>query len=239
MQQEIIVRPVRNTDLPVLARLEDAAWKRHGIPALTLPDLSAWYEEYSPLFLVAESEGKISGYYFGRIIRFALEDAHTFLTPVECAGGWEWGRHPHDPNADSAYGICVVSVVPGAGIALNNVVQDILCKRRIRYFVGVSRLSRFDRFFKTAQISGSDQTEYDSALWYVHESASLLSMPVWTQCAPKPCVMLPKLRRPDPVLAFHVRGTSFGLLGVLPNYMPDAASRNYGAVILSEFPHRR
>jgi len=232
MEKSITVRPVQRCDLEALVKIEVRAWKRRGIPALKLEELEAWCGERSPLFLVAESEGELCGYYFGRLIRFSLKDANSFLEPAKT--GWEWDRHPHEPGANSAYGICVASTVLGAGSALNVAVHDLLALHRIRYFIGISRLAGLDRFMQKIE-NGSDE----AALWYAHASAILLDMPVWSVCPPMPKLSWSLPRRPDPVLAFHVAGTAFGLVGVLPNYMPDPASRNYGAVILSEFPHRR
>lgn len=240
MNVPITVRPVRRDDLEPLSLLDTAAYARHGIPSMSLAELAAWYEEESPLFLVAEHENRLCGYYYGRLIRFDVdEDAEAFCAPRP-EGTWQWDRYPHNPVAESAYGICVAATVPGAGAALNAGIHDVLEHRRVRYYVGISRLSRLDRYVESIKSLGGElPDEGEIALWYTYQSADLLHMPIWPACPRRPCVLLPELRRPDPVLAFHVQGTTFGLLGLLPDYMPDAASRNFGAVIVSEFPHRR
>lgn len=237
----ITTRSVRVTDLDALAALEVAVWKRHGTPILTREDLLAWYEEESPYFLVAEKDGEICGYYFGRQVSFSPKRLDEFLDPAHITGKG-FSAHVHDPLQDTFYGISVVATVPGVGALLNEQIHQLLETMGMQYFVGFTRLSCFRAYVERVQKKYGGQLPYaldDIALWYAHESAALLSMRVWKEAHPKPSLILPPLRRPDPVLAFHVRGTTFGLLAILPNYMPDPASMNYGAFIASSYPHLR
>lgn len=236
----ITTRSVRATDLDALAALEAKVWRRHGTPVLRREDLLAWYEEESPYFLVAEKDGALCGYYFGRQVAFSPKRVSEFLDPTRVTGKG-FSTHVHDPLQDSFYGISVVATVPGAGALLNEHVHQLLETMGMQYFVGFTRLSCFRAYVARVQEvhNGLPYPLDDIALWYAHESAQLLGMRVWEEARPKPPLTLPPLRRPDPVLAFHVRGTTFGLLDILLNYMPDPASMNYGALIASSYPHLR
>lgn len=236
----ITVRSVRASDLDALAELEMSAWKRHGTPILSREDLATWYAEESPYFLVAEDATGICGYYFGRQIDFSPARLDEFLDPARVTGKG-MSDHPHDPYGDSVYGISVVSKTPGAGTLLNEYIHQLLEVMGIRHFVGFTRLSKFSAYVERVTSMYQNESRHsldDIALWYAHESSALLDMRQWKEALPKPTLSLPPLRRPDPVLAFHVRGTNFGLLTILPNYMPDPASMNYGALIASSYPHR-
>lgn len=235
----IVTRPVDERDLDALAVLETRIWKRRQTPILSREELEEWYSERSPYFIVAEGSEGICGYYFGRQIAFSPDRLDAFLDPTLVTGRG-LSDHPHDPSQDSVYGISVAASVPGAGALLNDAVHELLEVMGIRYFVGFTRLSRLDAYLQTIEKQGPlPYDQHQIARWYAQESARLLTMPRWEQAEPVPVLAgLPSVRRPDPVLAFHVRGTTFGLLAVLPGYMHDPASRNYGACIVSGYPHR-
>lgn len=237
---DVTVRPVREDDLDALALLEQDVWATLGAPVLSRDDLEEWFLERSPFFLVAETDGSVCGYYFGRQIEFTLADQARYT----CAGASVNGQVPCEPapGADSAYGICVVARKQGAGLRLKAEVRKLLDARQTRYFIGLTRLSRLDRFMRALEATQEDPlsaSREEIALWYALESATLLGMKTWDQCPAKPSLALSRLTQPDPVLGFHVRETTFGLLGIVPDYMPDPASRNFGAFIVSEYPHAR
>ncbi len=239
--ESITVRSAGASDMDALAALEQRVWsRRRGTPILTREELQEWYEEGSPYFLVAETDAGVCGYYFGRQIAFSPLQAEEFLSPAQ-ATGRGYSAHAHVPGEDSVYGISVAAESPGAGMRLQDEFYRLLEVMGIQYFVGFTRLSTLDRYCKRIERANGGALPYPEeavALWYVYDSARLLDMQAWPSTPPCPPLALPPLSRPDPVLAFHVRGTAFRLLGLLPNYMPDAASRNYGACIASSAPHR-
>lgn len=237
----ITIRSVRRDDLETLAALDQRVWRRRkDTPILTIGEFRAWYEEDTPFFLVAECDGRVCGYYFGHEICFHPKNASAFIGPK-----WRTGRgysnHPHAPGTrECVYGISVVAT-DGAGAHLKDEFYNQLEVMGIQYFIGFTRLSGLAGYCRQLEKAHGGMLPYDEAdvvLWYAHESMRLLGKKVWTEAPPCPDLPLPRLRRPDPVLAFHVRDTNFGLLGIQPGYMPDAASRDYGACILSSAPHR-
>ncbi|HEY0011209.1 MAG TPA: hypothetical protein VGB97_04895 [Candidatus Paceibacterota bacterium] len=230
------IRRARRDDLDALALLEQKSWTRRGTPVLSKTDLAHWYAEGSPFFLVAEQGAAICGYYFGRQVHFSPDEAADFLDRGKLTDKG-FSVHAHDLFGDSVYGINVTATVPGAGIALNRAVHELLEEMRMKYFLGYTRLSSFGSFLRRLP-NEANEREDDLALWYACESARLLGMRVWPQAPEHPALGLPALRRPDPVLAFHVRDTRLGLFAIVRDYMTDPASRNYGAFIVSEYPHR-
>jgi hypothetical protein len=238
----ICVRPVERADIPALAQIEKDVWRRLGTPVLSEEDLTSWLDEESPFFLVAESGGVPCGFYFGRRVRFSIERCGEFFAP-SLMTGTGWSRHAHDPRGNSLYGITIASTLHGTGRALYEAVYDLLDVMALSYSIGITRLSGLDAYLTEVESKHGGTLPYgedEIALWYAHESAERLGMRTWKECAEKPRLEgLPKLERADRVLAFHVRGTTFGLLGTLPGYIvPDPESRGYGAMILSAFPHR-
>jgi hypothetical protein len=236
----IQVRIARKNDLEALADLEQEIWRPLGTPILSKDELRSWLEEKSPFFLVAEYEGNVCGYYFGRRVTFSLRETCKFLDP-DLVTGRGWSQHSHDSSGNSMYGISMISSVRGAGGALHSKMNELLHEYHIEYSIGFSRLPGFDAFAKEVEemYEGNPPCNMDeTALSYVWENALALKMKCWPHCPKGPGVIVPELRAPDPVLAFHVRGANYGLAGILPKYIvPDPQSRDYGAFIVSQYPH--
>ncbi len=237
----MIVRATTEADLDTLVALEEKAWKRHEVPALTRSELNMWYAQRSPFFLVAEVDGVISGYYYGIQVEFSIETMDAFVAPSE-DGGAVYHKHRHDPHGSSVYGISVASLTPGVGQALNSKVHELLAILDARYFVGFSRMFLFDKYASRLERGNNGILPFDQdalALWYAHESARVARMRPWGDiCTKKPSIDLPPLHRADPIMAFHALNVRVGLTRILPNYMHDPSSRNYGAFLVSEAPHQ-
>jgi hypothetical protein len=234
MDNSFQVRPARESDLDALAVLEQHVWSPLGTPVLSREDLAAWFAECSPFFLVAEHGGQVCGSYFGRLITLTKEKALGFLDPSH-ATGKGFSAFAHEPGAPDLYGINILSDVRGAGRALYEEVHLLKVRMRIRYSIAFTRLTGLASFLmERGPVADTDAM----ALWYAQESARLLGLRVWPECVPALQLALSPLHEADAMLAFHTKGTQFGLLGVLPNYMPDPASSNYVALIFSDFPHR-
>ena len=232
------VRPVRRNDLSALAALEQRIWRPLATPALSENDFRAWHEEDSPYFLLAEDEAGVCAYTFARQIRFSY-------TPADIAAFHRIGEHgvstyPHDPNGNSIYGISIASERKGAGGALIRYRHEALEANRVPFIIGFSRLAGFASYLQSAEeaIKGLPDDPNAIALWYAHECARRSSMRSWGRCRAQPQVALPPVPTPDPVLGFHARHTRYGILDVVPGYLPDPESRNYGVSILSGYPHR-
>ena len=232
----IRIRPVCKNDIDSLAELESLVWTPLHSTPLTWDMLAAWYAEHSPFFLVAEYEKTICGFYFGRTIDLSPVTALKFLdSRAMYAGGFH--SYPRDPKGRSLYGITMLSVVPKAGKALYEAVWQLKREQHVLYSVGISRLPGLREYVKKHHTAQED--EKNIALWYAVESTRLLRVRLWPTCelVQEPNSYM-RLSAPDRMLAFHTYGTSFGLLGILPEFMTDPASLNYGAVILSEYPHK-
>lgn len=232
------VRPVRSEDLPKLAAIEQKRWEREGTEIMDLKTLTQWYETGSPFFLVAECNGKIDGFYHAIQVHFSL-DAIEEHTSLEAQTGHGYSKHTHDPTGNSVYAVNVVVVAPEAGAALNAAVHERIRALQMVYFIGVSRLVHLNRYLKSIEELHGGSLPYEEesiALWYAHESMKMLKTnKTWVQCTPQPHLELPSLRRPDSLLKFHVESINAGLLRIIPNFMKDPKSRNYGAFLASEF----
>jgi hypothetical protein len=230
---EYIIRPVRPSDLVDLARLEQEVWTPLAAPVLSLSNLSEWYEDHSPFFLVAEDAGTLCGYYFGRCITYCQATVSEFLCPTYTAGKG-YTTHPHEPEGNCLYGISIASQKPGAGHALYVRVQEIYRERGLRYSIGISRLPGLDLYLRTYEHTESTVSGPPSlsmmALWYSLESARLCTGISSLELTMLQELHLPKLSTPDPVLAFHLRNLPYRIRGIIP----DPQSRGFGALLVSE-----
>jgi len=209
---------------------------------MTYDDLLSWHEEGSPFFFLAEYQGRLCGYCYSRRVSFDLTLPHIELfLSRELVTGKGVSNIPNDSEGNAAYGISVTSAQKGSGMALTRAVHDAFDEHGTEYFVSFSRLSGLDDYIRECEKEMKRPLSLhtdDVALWYAHENARILKLRTWDMAKQKPNLDLPPLLKPDPVLGFHVRGTPYGILDILPNYMPDPASRDYGVLIVSAYPYR-
>jgi hypothetical protein len=241
MEKTYLVREVQKTDLPQLAEIEQKRWEREGTEIMTLEILTEWYETRSPFFLLAEKDGVVEGFYHAIQVDFSLNEIEKFTAP-EMQTHHGCSIHAHDPKARSVYAMNVVVIKGGAGEALNAEIHRRLKDLEMLYFIGVPRLVNLDHYLKSVEMIHGGTLPYpeeDIALWYAHESMKMMETNrPWAECATQPDLCLPPLRRPDLLLKFTVKSIHAGLLRIIPNFMKDPKSRNYGAFLASEL-HRK
>lgn len=232
------VREVREDDLPALAAIEKERWEREGTDILTQKQLEQWYKSGSPFFLVAERDGEIGGFYYAIQVHFSL-DAIEDHAGDKAQTHHGWSIHTHDPAGESVCGVNLVQRNPYAGSALSAKIHKLIREKKMLYFIGVLRLVNLDHYLRQIEkLHGGvlPYKEEEIALWYVHESMKLLGQTkTWTECTPQPKLLLPPLRRPDTLLKFSVQALQVGLLRIIPDFMKDPKSRNYGAFFASDF----
>lgn len=227
------MREVKEDDLPELAALERQLWGGLGTPIWAYADLKEWLEKGSPFFLLAESGGRIGGYYYGQLNDFSLEKTDDY-TKFDTVTGRGYTRHEHDPNGNSVYGVCVSSIMRGAGAALHAEVHLRIGKLRKKYFFCHSRIPGFAAYL--AQLDPESRKYAEGrldqvALWYAHGCMKLAGARDWGPwCTLRPTLALPE-PIPDPVLTSHVKGigTCLGLLRVVSGFMNDPESKHYSA----------
>ncbi|KND50388.1 MAG: hypothetical protein AB202_01890 [Parcubacteria bacterium C7867-007] len=236
MNSPIHIRPVTSNDLERLAQIEAEVWKSQGAVILSRSELAIWYEEQSPLFLVGEYKGQVSGYYFGRFINFSSKDTEDFIASERIASDSVHGRRRHSDNAKTFFGVSTVSTVPGLGMAMSIHAQQIWAVNNIKLCIGFTRLNGLNEYLTMLEsmYGGLPYSQDQIALWYAHENSKLLSLRVWEDCPKQPSLKLPNILKPDPVFKFHSKGSPIGLLRVVNKYMPDIESRDYGALIASD-----
>lgn len=241
MAEQHTIREVRESDLSALVGIEQKRWSREGTDILGIELLTQWYETQSPFFLVAEKNEEITGFYYGMQVHFSMDTIEEF-TSADARTDQGYTKHTHDPSGISAYGVNVVTIAPEAGVALNQEVHRRLVAMKAPYFIGFTRLVHLDHYLRGVEATNGGKLPYpesEIALWYAHQTMKMIDARVWSQCSKEPDLDLPPLRRPDTILAFHVHHTRFGLVRVVPQYMEDPKSRNYGAFIVSDWPHVR
>lgn len=231
----LVIREVEARDIVRLEALEKKIWSGLGTAILSASDITQWFANHSPFFLVAEYDGELVAYYYGQCADFSMEHIDEYTAP-HILSKTGYTIHVHKADGNSVEGLSVVSCMKGAARALNQEVYTRVRRLKKDFYFGYSRLSGFDSYLRglPAHTRGYADScdEYHVALWYAHESMKLINGKIWeTWCTPQPPLCLPPPTVPDPVLSFHAKGTAFGLLRVVPEFMPDPESRNYGAFL--------
>ena len=231
---DFLVREVTNADIPKILEVEKERWRGLGTAVLSGADLRKWLASRSPFFLLAESRDGVGGYYYGMLADFSFDMIGEY-TSAEHLSGTGYTTHMHNKDANSVYGLCIVSTKKGAGQALNKEVYRRVHAMNKDFYFGYSRLSGFNAYLMSLSSTDYEKATIDAhatAIWYAHESMKLIGGKIWDEwCGPCPALTLPPPIQPDPVLSFHARGTGFGLLRVVPEFMPDPESRNFGAFL--------
>ncbi len=230
-----VVREVRAGDIPLLEEFEKKVWGGLSTAVLTADILGEWLRAGSPFFLLAEADGEIAGYFYGQFCGFSLETIDDFTSP-RVLGKSGYTTPVHAPNGNSVIGITIASCIPGAGKALNKEVYKRVHLLKKDFYIGHSRLSGLAAYWESLTPSARERAqaygESTVALWYAHQCMKLVDGKIWEDlCTPAPTLDLPAPTVPDGALSFNAKGTDFGLLRVVDNYMIDPESKNFAAFL--------
>ena len=172
-------------------------------------------------------------------VHFSLKHLEEF-TSADVLTDKGYTVHTHDATGKSVYGVNIVTIAQDAGAQLNAEVHRRIRSMNAKYFLGFTRLVHLDYYLRSIETKNKGRLPYaegEIALWYAYQTMKMIGARTWKEGAKEPKLVLPEVKRPDTVLKFHAEGTNSGLLCVVPNYMEDPKSRNYGAFLASEQPH--
>jgi hypothetical protein len=237
LRNTITVRQAAIGDIPELCSIEKEVWSKTNTAYFGTSEFTAMICEDSPFFLVAVKDSRICGYYYGKLVTLSKKVISLFMDAQNIDGAG-CCKISHTSAGSSLYGISVVSIILWAGVTLQKAVDQKCVELGLSCAIGYSRLSGLRKYSESIGVVGF--SEYKIVHWYVCESARLLKLSLSeiefaTQRKSAFDSVLPKISAPDKILAFHTRRKKCTLLKIIPNYMTDTESINYGVLLLSEF----
>ena len=246
MSKTIRVRLAVPQDVDDLISLEERVWGGLQTDVYGAEQFNAWLEVHPEGFYVAESGGELLGYIYGQRMNFSLYDVDNFTS---CAVVTDHGtsRRTHQPDGDSLYGMSVTSIHPLAGALLMRAQHRMVHSKKLKSYFGFSRIPGFADYLANLKTAGfvdeilTGEEEFAVAIWYVYESAGLGNLNFWNVFPSRPDLSLPKPKRLDPVLGWHlsswrVPGKTLGVLRLLRKFMPDPQSRDLSVLICTDLP---
>jgi len=219
MKKKIRVREARWEDLPGILEVENKAW-----PEKLRANRQA-YESRLKTFpeglLIAEADGKIEG---------VVVTQKVFYQTIEQVGSWskitDRGRiqKTHNPEGDTLYGVNL-SVSPaaprGVAIALLEAMGKKAIINNIKQIVLGGRIPGFQRYF--------EKYCQEHKLFHLSEKQK-------DEIAEQYINRLTSRGKPrDPEINFYTKA-NMRVAKLLPNYIEDAESLNYGVLLVWKNP---
>ncbi len=237
----ISVRQATKKDIPDIVIVEQRRWQPLGVPLYTEKHFEAWLDVHPAGFAVAVDEHKeIVGYTYAQFIDFAFDRIDQDFASIDVATDHGYTRQTHKPDGNAVYGLTITSTRRGAGHALYDAFYWFLESSGKQYYVGFPRLAGLDLYLRDVEVKGllppiDQELEKILALWYARACTKSVGGKIWPSCPSAPPLTLPEPPR-DRILMFHLANRAFGLAAVIPNFMPDPAARNYGALHVYQLP---
>lgn len=235
---EFTIRPATDEDVPRLAELDRIKFGGTGMDVYDESYFTCWRRVNPEGLLVAEHDGSVVGYRYSQYVDFALEDI-PYLTTNDAFTDSGHTQRTHKPTGNCINGVSVCSSVRGAGRVLFEVIFKQLLQQGRRYYFGFSRIPGFNEYIqgiRGAGINTDHVSEQDMATWYAFACAQRVNGLVHDH-VPPPVVRLPAPDKPDPVLSKYLHHKGFGVAAILPNWIKDPASRDFGVMVLFKNPN--
>lgn len=230
-KKEFTVRLAEAADTDRIMALERASYFANGMHCYGRDHVEAWLEVYPDGLYVAEWEGEVVGYTCTQLVDFDVHAPHVFKShDLTTDGGYI--RKTHQVGGNSVYGLSICSNVAGAARAMFDHICRTAKEQGRDYYLGSARIPGFDNFIHSLNHS-EDLIDLDElALWYVHECIEMVDGLTLPSFPAKPNFSLPHLGRPDPVLCKYLKAPNHYVVSVLPDYMQDSESRNFGVLMV-------
>lgn len=234
-----LIRKADERDLEAIVGLERARFGGDGTDCYQQAHVRAWFETCPEGLVVAEHDGRVVGHHYAQRFSFGFDRLSELKTHDEST---DFGctRRTHDLSGNAWYGISLCSILSGAGRALLEHIFREMPECGLSYFVGAARISGFDNYLTTLENGGvrwrDVASESEMALWYSHGCAEMTGAKIWPTMPPKPPLSLTPPESRDPVLNKHIQIPGYGMAALLPGYMRDPPSRDYGVFVVYQSP---
>lgn len=236
MSKALCVRQATLADVIAIHNIEQTCWgSEPGTKVLTTDDIAAMVSLKSPYTVVAEDAEGVFAYYHGVQTNFDFAAHKTFVSNLESKG--YYADSEHNPKGTSMYGINVASVKRGGGSIVTQYITELMRNQNAEYYVAFSRIAGLQAYIHDTLGGLNGRDEAVVAAWYAARSARMFGAPVLEYNLDLPNIELPDPVVPDRVLCHHLRHTDVGVISLVPNYMPDDKSLNYGVFMVSKWPH--
>lgn len=237
----VTVRQARPEDVDAIVDLEKTVYGPLGTACYGEEYVRAWLEVHPEGLIVAERDGRLVAYLYFQIVDFGFDKLDRFATYDETTDDG-FTRRSHRPDGNCVLCVTACSIESGANRAVTEHVYDLGWKLGMKYTLSQSRMPGFDAYLRDLESRRIDIPAGVSpdalALWYVLQTVIMVNGAIWPCLADRPDLPLPAPPGPDPVLSKHFKYPGAGLAALLPRYMRDPQSRDYAALLVSEYPPR-
>lgn len=206
MKREEILRQATLADIPEMVEVELSAWD-NGTPPATAEQFAARLEAWPGGQFVAQLDGKITG-----LVNFMLIKGFDVKNPTSTwneitNNGYSLGAH--QPDGDIIFGInmsCRPDAPPKTGATLLFRMGQLAILHGYKYCLAGGRMPEYHKY--------ADQYTPEEYLWAKGEDGRYL----------------------DPEIRFYRRVRLVDISRVIPNYMEDPGSLNYGYLLCWKNP---
>lgn len=237
--ESLHVRTACEEDIPRLAELEKQKFVDAGMEVYDEKFFRNWLKVNPTGFLVSCKEnGEVVGYTYQQCVDFDFDAIPRLTTYNEFTDHGHTVR-THRWEGNTIHGMSAVAVAPQGVYQIFKVIEQQMTEQKRKYIITGARIPGFDAFWKQAVKNGalaSDVSKMAAAQSYVGQCVRLFGGFLW-ESFPKDVVDLPKPVRPDPVMNKWLKHEGFGVAAVLPNWMDDPRSHDFGVLMVLRNPH--
>lgn len=232
------VRPAEARDIPDILAIEQEMWQGQGVELYTEDHFRTWLRHNPAGFQVSLKEGCVIAYGYYQTIHFDPKNFRETFTSCDRVTDHGYTLNTHNPDGNAFYGMSVVSRVKGGGSPLlMHVIQEAK-KQKKEWYIGCPRINNYAEYraklnSQLGPFAGHTDEENSLALSYTVASATMIGALIWWEyLGAKPKNPPIPLSSPDQVLTAHLKHPGNGLGAILPGFMTDSASHDYGILSL-------
>lgn len=238
-ERRFTVRQAQALDIPRLVELEQIKFGGQGTEVYDDSYFRCWLGVHPEGLLVScTADGTVVGYSYTQCVDFDFDHISRLTTYNDFTDGGYTAK-THRGGGNTIHGVTAVAVMEGAVHTIVKVTECRMVRDHKKYHISGARIPGFDSYLKELESRNVDMSpfaDHQIAEWYVACCVRDFGGFLWPSF-PTVDLDLPAPQQPDKVLNKWMRHEGFGVAAVLPNWMQDPKSREFGALILMKNPN--
>lgn len=239
MSEVLHVREARDEDVPRLSELEQLKFRDCGIEIYDERFFRCWRTvNPSGLLVSCRADGLVVGYTYQQCVSFDFSEIPRLTTYNDLTDN-SYTVRTHKPDGNTIDGMSAVAIAPMAVFQIFKVIEQQMIDEGRKYIISGSRIPGFGSYWRGLQAMEFDLSKIDkvaAAEWYVRQCVLQFGGFLW-ESFPAAKLALPLPQKPDPVLNKWLKHKGFGAAAVLPQWMLDRKSHDFGVLIVMRNPH--